>query len=438
MAVQKSSTPSSPVRTLPPSLNPSAKGQPTGGKAPPSKSRTDFASLPFWIGLAVSIAWATAVIFFIAHAGPSRTLGGQPLGEWAIGISAVVSPIALIWMVAAYLQRASDIQSVAEPLRRQLMMITGESGAAEARIRRFNQAIREQIELLRSTQDMTHGDLNAVMDRVRSHKTELERFEQVSVHQVKDIQDIMRRNMQHVEQMMDDKFTMLRVLDDKLVQNSDGVARQVDSVRDNVAALLEEVEGTGRFLSEALTQAVQDGKKLADTARAQENSLTTAAESAAETLGGISGTIDLSVARFLERAGSAREEAERLAGALDVQTRALDEFSNTLPGRVSEAESVMRGVADRLYASEQLAREQAVHLSEKLSLQLDGLQQFMDRFGARLGDIDGSLQQRHNELDSLGQRIGDTTENFVKGWEQSSADLANRSGSLLARFCCCE
>ena len=76
----------------------------------------------------------------------------------------------------------------------------------------------------------------------------------------------------------------------------------------------------------------------------------------------------------MERAGIARQEAERLAGALDVQTRALDEFSNVLPTRVGEAETVLRGVADRLYASEQLAREQAVNLSEKLSLQVDGLQ----------------------------------------------------------------
>ena len=45
-------------------------------------------------------------------------------------------------MVAAYLQRGADIQTIAEPLRRQLLLITGESGAAEARIRRFDGAYR--------------------------------------------------------------------------------------------------------------------------------------------------------------------------------------------------------------------------------------------------------------------------------------------------------
>nr|MDP9126675.1 apolipoprotein A1/A4/E family protein [Pseudomonadota bacterium] len=432
MAMQKSS-PVAPARIQPPQAKVSPQ-PPSTSRPTAAKRRLNIASLPFWLGLLVSVAWVSLVFFVIARSGPARNFGGLPLADWAIGVSAIVSPIALVWMVAAYLQRASDVQSVAEPLRRQLMMITGESGAAEARIRRFNQAVREQVDLLRSAQSMTQTDLVAIMDRVRSHKGELEKLEQVSIHQVKDIQDIIRRNMQQVEQMMDDKFTMMRILDDKLVQNGDGVARQIEAVRDHVATLLEEIESNGRHLSETLARAMQDSKKLSDTSRAQENSLITAAESAADTLGTISGKIDLSVARFMERAGIAREEAERLAGALDVQTRALDEFSNTLPTRVSEAESVLRGVADRLYASEQLAREQAVNLSEKLSVQLEGLQQFMDRFGARLSDIDGNLQQRHTDLDALGRRIGDTTEDFVKVWENSVDNLGARTEFMLSRF----
>ena len=140
------------------------------------------------------------------------------------------------------------------------------------------------------------------------------------------------------------------------------------------------------------------------------------------------------MARFLERASTAREEAERLASTLDAQTRALDDFSTTLPVRVSEAESVLRGVADRLYASEQLAREQAVHLSEKLSQQVDGLQGFMDRFTGRLTDIHTGLDLRQNDLNNLSDRIGTTTTGFLSAWEKSVSDLSDRTGNSLLRF----
>ena len=436
MAEKKSPLSSSPVRTLPAVTQP----QKQAGQAPGVKPRTvskqsvNVSSLPFWAGLIISAAWVAIVILAVAGSGPAHTFAGVALVNWAIGVSAAVSPIALVWMVTAYMQRAADIQTIAEPLRRQLMMITGESGAAEARIRRFNQAIKEQLELLRGAQNMSQQDLNAVMDRVRQHKNDLERFEHTSIHQVKEIQEIIRRNMQQVEQLMDDKFTMMRVLDDKLVQSGDSVARQTEAVRDQVAKLLEEIEGNSDQLASALERAIQDSRKLADTSRAQETSLLTAAEAASETLNNVSSKIDLSVARFLERAGIAREEAERLAGALDTQTRSLDEFSNTLPARVSEAESVLRGVADRLYASEQLAREQAVVLSEKLSTQVDGLQNFLDRFSARLASVDTNLDQRRNDLDGLAGRIGDTTSQFVQAWENSITDLSDRTNNALLRF----
>ena len=429
MALQNAPLTPSPAATSIPTA-PTVK--PPAGKKKFSKSRVS--SAPFWVGLSASVSWVAFVIGVVAKAGPSQSLAGVPLVDWAIGVSAAVSPVAMVWMITAYLQRAADIQTIAEPLRRQLSLITGESGAADARIRRFNQALREQIDLLRNTQTLTSDDLEAVMDRVRQHRIDLERFENVSTKQVADVQDIIRRSMFQIEQMMDDKFTMLRVLDGKLQQSGDGVARQVEGVGGQVARMLEEIEQVGTQVADALDRAQRDSKKLADTSRLQEASLTSAAETAAETLGGLSSKIDFSVASFLERASTAREEAERLAHALDAQTRALDDFSSTLPVRVSEAEAVLRGVADRLYASEEMAREQAIHLSEKLSQQVDGLQSFMDRFTKRLGDIDAGLDQRQGELNSLGERIGTTTSTFISSWEDSLTSLNDRTGNTLLRF----
>ncbi len=360
--------------------------------------------------------------------------GGVNLADWAVGISAAVSPVAMVWMVTAYLQRAADIQTITDPLRRQLTLITGESGAADARIRRFNQAIREQIDLLRSAQSISQEDMEAIMDRVQQHRADLERFESVSTQQVKEIQDVVRRSMFQIEQMMDDKFTMLRVLDGKLQKNSEGFAHQVETVGGHVAKMLEDVEKSSSGIAEALDRAQRDSQKLYDTSRLQESSLTTAAETAAETLGGLTSKIDLSVARFLERASSAREEAAQLAQALDAQTRSLDDFSATLPTRVSEAESVLRSVADRLYASEQFAREQAVALSERLSLQVDSLQSFMNRFAESFNEIGSGLDRRQGDLSSLADRIGSTTSGFFGSWEKSIDNLNDRMGNSLLRF----
>jgi len=442
------SSSNAPVRTLtPPTGASSGKSAPQGGapvppqggrnQLPPKsavKRKANFSSMPFWIGLSLSILWFCVVAMALMSSGASSSFAGIPMVNWAIGISAIVSPVGLIWMVTAYLQRAADVQSVVDPLRRQLMMITGESGAAEARIRRFNQAIREQIELLRSSQSLSQNDLIALMDRVRQHKNDLEQFEQHSVYQVKEIQEVIRRSMQHVDQLLEDKFTMLRILDGKLVQSGDEVARQTESVREQLSTLLQELEANAHLITISIERASRDGKKLADIAQAQERSLVTAAETATGTLHELSGKIDHTIASFLERVGSAREEAERIGGTLEAQTKTLEDISKNLPARVGETEEILRSITDRLHASEQLAREQASQLSERLSAHVDGLQNLLDRFNQRLVDIDGSLQQRRSDLDGLVVRISGATDDLAQKLESSITGLGERAQNSLRQF----
>jgi len=439
-----------PIRTLSPAPETApigTSGETQTPKAAPQAAKTvaktaartnsrksNYSTMPFWLGMGLSISWVAVVAFVMTQSGGTSSFAGLALSNWAIGISAIISPVAMIWMIAAYLQRAADVQSVTEPLRRQLAMITGESGAAEVRVRRFNHAIKEQLELLRSTKHIGDDELMAIMDRINEHKSDLESFEQNSLYQVKEIQDVIRRSMQHIEQLMEDKFAMMRILDNKLVQSGDDVARQTESIRENITVLLREVESNAVLVASSVERAMLDSKKLSDTTRSQETSLLGAAESAASTLNELSGKIDTNIAHFLGRAGMAREEAERLAAALDTQTRSLDEFSNLLPSRISEAESVLRGVADRLYASEQLAREQATNLSDRLETQIDGMQALLDRFAARVTEIDGGLQQRRSDLDGLVVRISGASNDLAQQMDTSIASLRTRADGVLVKF----
>ena len=258
MALQKT-----PLSFSPAPVSPPAEVKAAAAKNPVGSRIGAALWSPFWAGLVISCAWVGIVVLLIAKAGASHSLAGIDLASWAVGVCAIVSPVAMVWMVTAYLQRAADIQTIADPLRRQLTLITGESGAADARIRRFNQAIREQIDLLRNAQTLSRDDMEAIMDRVRQHRSDLERLESASGQQIKEIQDVIRRSMFQIEQMMDDKFTMLRVLEGKLQQNSDGVARQVESVGEQVGKMLEEIVVASSSMAETLDRASRDSQKLA-------------------------------------------------------------------------------------------------------------------------------------------------------------------------------
>ncbi|MGE0108274.1 MAG: hypothetical protein AB7S81_00705 [Bdellovibrionales bacterium] len=398
------------------------------------KTSPNYSTTPFWVGVLMSVAWIGSVVFAMLNSSGMNSFAGIPLTNWAIGISAIISPVAMIWMVAAYLQRAADVQSVTEPLRRQLAMITGESGAAEIRVRRFNQAIKEQLDLLKSTKHIGDGELMAIIERVNAHKADLEEFEQHSLYQVKEIQDVIHRSMDHIESLMDDKFTMLRVLDGKLVQNGDKVAEQAESMREKMTHLLEDIEKHAETVAGAVEQAMRNTQKLSDTARSQETSLLNAAETASSTLQEVSGRIDTDIAHFLGRTGLAREEAERLAAALDTQTRSLDELSSLMPARIGEAESVLRGVADRLYASEQLAREQAAALAETLEEKTGALETFLKGFTSRINEVDATMKERQTDLDGIVTKLSGAGATLGQQLENSITELSDRADSVLASF----
>lgn len=449
--VEPTKTSATPVRTLAPApgatdskaqnaappaqgVKPVATGKPAGKPATKPSRQANYSTTPFWVGMSLSVLWIAAVAFVMMQSGGTASFAGLPLTTWAIGISAVISPVAMIWMVAAYLQRAADVQSVTEPLRRQLAMITGESGAAEVRVRRFNQAVKEQLELLRSTKTVGDDELMAVAERINMHKAEFEQFEQQNIYQVNEIQDVIRRSMQHIEKLMDDKFSMLRVLDSKLMQSGEEIARQTQDVRDQIAELLKQIESHALLTASSVEKALSDSKKLSDTARAQETSLVSAAETASNTLQELSTRIDTNIAHFLGRTGLAREEAEKMAAALDAQTRSLDELSTVLPARISEAEAVLRGVADRLYASEQLAREQAGDLADKLATQMDNMQALLDRFASRVGEIDSGLVQRSSDLDGLVFRISGAANDLAGQLDETIDRLGSRADVTLDRY----
>ena len=152
----------------------------------------DYSAMPFWLGLGFSVAWIVIVAVVLVSAGESRSFGGVPLINWAIGLSALTAPIALIWMVTAYLQRASDVQVVADPLRQQLNLILSEQGVAEGRIARFNNVLREQITLLRESGTAGEYEISRLLQRLEEEKVAIKKLSKHSAGHVEQAEKIMQ------------------------------------------------------------------------------------------------------------------------------------------------------------------------------------------------------------------------------------------------------
>jgi len=403
-------------------------------KRPVGYSKKSPSSRAFWVGLGVSIGWAVSVIGIITQSGDVSSFAGVPLASWAIGISTIVSPLALIWMVAAYMQRASDIQAITDPLKRQLTMITGESGAAHARINRFNEAVREQIALLKNAQTMSRDEFESIIRRIQEYREEFGKFEDMGSQQLQEIQEVVHRSMYQIEKMMDDKFSMLRVIDGRLTQNSENVADRVAIVGEQVSKMLDGVERASAKIADTFDRVQTDNERLVDMYKLQESSLSNAAACAADTLGGLSERIDMNVARFLEKASNAREEADRIANAIDAQTRSLDDLSTGLPSRIVESESLLRDVVDKLSSVEKSTCEQVQHLDQALSFRVAGVSDLVEKFAGVVDGFDTRFEDKKSIIDTFKSRVDSVSTGFFGAWERSIEDLHGKMKDAVLRF----
>ncbi|MBI1273882.1 MAG: hypothetical protein GC131_07345 [Alphaproteobacteria bacterium] len=377
--------------------------------APPTRN---YSTLPFWLGVGCSAGWLALVLLVLISAGAAKSFAGIPLTSWALGLSAVVSPVAFIWMVAAYLQRAADVQTATEPLRRQLGMILNEQGSAEARIKRFNLAVRQQLILLKNASKLGQTEIGALLEKLQTEKS--------------DIVDLLERSKGNVgragevvaaakdfDRLIEERLENLRALDGSLTQTGDALGRNTASVREQLEQLLSDIDTQSTQITKAITSANENGAQLRDAIRNQETDLLAAADNASAKLAESTRAVELQIEQFYDKAQDARGEAVRAADLLSTQGDRIAELASALPRRVEEAEATLRAAAERLAETESEASQQAGRLGATLTAQADQIHNLLTSFSGRIEEADGNLLQRRGQLESLVNHIAATTETLT-------------------------
>jgi chromosome segregation ATPase len=382
----------------------------------------DFSSLPFWMGVGLSVAWVGVVVLVLALTGGAQTFLGTPLTTWALGLSAVVAPVALIWMVTAYLQRAADVQSATEPLRYQLGQILNENGAAENRVRRFNHAVRQQLELLKNATQLGQNEMRGMLEQLQREKADIADLVERSrsnVGQASAVVDAARE----FDRLIEKRLESLQEVDGKLTGTGDALGRQTNDVRMQLEKLLRELDDRGQQIARAVDSATAGSQHLQDAIRNQETDLLAAADAAAEKVAGATRLVEQQIESFYEKAQDARGEAVRAADMLLAQGNRIADLTTALPTRAHETEATLRRAIDLLTATEATAGQQTERMAATLAAQTDQMQKMLNSFSGQIEQADSSLLQRRSQLETLVNHISSST-----------ATLADIMGTAVDKF----
>ncbi len=118
---------------------------------------------PLKLGIAASVLWLGLVAFSLAESGMPTLSGSSSLIPWELAAFAagVALPVALIWLVVAYLDRGKRFEREVDELRHLMRQMAYPSGAYEARVKAISDSLRAQAAELN---DASH---RAVQQRTR-------------------------------------------------------------------------------------------------------------------------------------------------------------------------------------------------------------------------------------------------------------------------------
>jgi len=396
--------------------------------------KRDFSTVPFWLGSGLSVAWIVMVATALVAAGEgSRSFAGIPLVNWAIGMSAIASPVALIWMITAYLQRASDVQVMTEPLRRQLNLIIGENSVAENRIRRFNAALREQIELLRQGSKVGEEEIINLLEQLAWEREEVKKIAAQKLSQVHEAGKIT-----HAAEMFDsiltNKLKLVQEIEEKLSHSGGQISENSDKLRALLNEVLAEIKDGNHSLSNALSTVKEDSKELRDHLRGQEVDILNAQNNMKTLLSQSEQEFDAILGRFYDRTKDVESAFDDASATLEERIAMLERAGSILPAKIAAAAEQLNAAIGNYQTIEQTAQSTSSNTTRILNEQTQAIAQALDGFSTKLTTNDAEFNEQRQALAAMLDRITLATGDVQYALKAGTSDLEQATETSLVRF----
>lgn len=382
----------------------------------PPKPREQFASWPFWTGMGLTIAWFTAVFFATMSVNASGSIAGLPVTTIALGISGIIAPVAFLWMIIAYLQRASDVKAITEPLRRQLQMVLGTGANAESRVRRFNEALERQLELLRQAGDGSYDVLQNAVQVLQEEERAINNLAERSGKEIQRVAGIVRDNSEVLEDLLHDNRERFNDLSGKIA----GHIATLDERADQAAGRLGEMVDRLHLLMEQFKSAAD--QKLADVANVSEQ------------IGQQEKSTEESSRRMNETLEAARISAQELGQMLAKNQDILDGAGQRLAARMEEIGKQIEGFAAISDSKEAKLAQSGKQLSETMTHEIAALEALTSRLEAQIFAANQGIGSRTDELESRQIRLAEQAGNLMQNLQNTVVLLDTTATEAFTKY----
>lgn len=371
---------------------------------------------PFWAGIGLTFMWFAVVFFVVMDASNGGKIAGVPVTTVALGISGVVAPIAFLWMVMAYLQRASDIKTITEPLRRQLQMIVGTGAQAENRVRRFNDSLEKQLELLRQAGDGSYEVLQSAIQVLQEEEKAINSLAERSGKEIQRIAGIVRDNSEVLEDLLHDNRERFNDLSGRISGSISTLDQKAGQASDRMGDLIERLNLLIDQFKTVADEKLATCADMSDRVGEQEKRTAEAARRMAETL------------------EAARIGANELNKILLTNQDMLDQSGQRLLSRMNEVSARVKEFSESSEEKEQKLADKSRTLSQTLAREIATLEALTNRLESQISAANEGLGAHTNELEVKQGRLAEQAGSLMQNIQSTVQVLDHNTQTVFEKF----
>jgi hypothetical protein len=399
-------------------------------------------------GVIISAIWLVGAALYV-----QRTVGWSNVSQLMpheLGgfLAGILTPIALFWMIAAFILRSNDVKLYADALREEIQSMIFPSDEANRRVNNdIERLIRQTSEMSKATKTML-ASLNEARAGVRDQINELKGAGEDTVVRLGTLGQKLTMQSQEVIHVKDELESHLRGLETR-TQQSDAIINKWSKANEDLALQAKTIDQTTATTENAIA-------RLSDMLRERVMGLTDLHKETESALQNASSEIANQRQGLRVEAQALEEKAYSIAAVLDKSTDKLYNFTDDtldkaklietrLLGQLSSIENVLSNTSQlsgsiekaTSYAAEHLERtaNNAVERSQKVQGVLqDAVQRLEERSNATMDKMTERLAQASDRMMQdvvlVGERAQASTDEILASITAKVSDTTSSFASI--------
>ena len=374
-----------------------------------NQNRVEIDEKPSWLNnnlhklmIGISILWFAIVLIYITQFFGWSNLFLMMPDEFGGFLAGVTLPLAIIWVVMAYIDRGSSFKQEAKFLRAYMNQLVYPEDNAPQTAKAMADAIRSQVVELQEVSKLAHEQTSQIKDAIKNNVDDfaklvgkLDNYSTKTIVELSDGVKFLMANFDNILNKAQSSSQNLSQINREFVEGGEGIERNLQNLFEKIMPKVREINE----MSEALRQISKNA--TSDVQKAAEN---------------MNIVVNKSNQTFSEYIDAMENQSDVLKRTADLAMSNCNLVKTSISKEIADMENVINDQSQRLTL---IVDESGRELGEKIEKAVQNAENniiYIDK------NVDGQIQKISEALTKHNKDIS----NFIKVLDDNADDINNK------------